>query len=339
MTYTDYDWTDLVPIPQDDGDDALVKIHYAEDYNQANLLLRAVISAAGFAGVNSIEQTERVVALTRTLVELNPGHVTAWHCRLVALRRAGAKAIPKENWLLSGRFFDKTMNSVGEEAGTIVIEDYTWLDAITQRTAKNFQIWHYRQCLAPTSSTEFFSELAIAYHTRERAAIKEALAADAKNYHAWAHFSWLLSAATPEDLSAKFPVTDNLNYIQELLEKDVLNNSAWAFRYFLIASCGGIQEVLVTEFDFVATVLPRAPQNESVWNYVEGLAKLNVLTQEQLRGLAETYCTKSTHARELLAELDLFEQRYPQAQDNMAVLEELVPVRMGYWKYKFSLFQ
>lgn len=339
MLYTGYDWTDLIPVPQDDGHDALVRIYYTDKYNQASSLLRAVICAAGPAGVDGIEQTERVVALTRTLVELNPGHVTAWHCRLVALHKAGAKAIPKNTWLIPGLFSDQTRNNTDEEAGSVFIEDYTWLDAITRRTAKNFQIWHYRQCLAPTNSMSFFPELATAYHTRERAAIKEALAVDVKNYHAWAHFSWLLCAAAPENVGAMFPVTDDLNYTRELLEKDVFNNSVWAFRYFLIASCDGIHDALATELDFVTTMLPRAPQNESVWNYVEGLAKLNVLTQEQLRELAESYCTKCTYARELLVELDLCEQRHLQTQANMTVLEKLVPVRKGYWEYKCSLLR
>lgn len=338
MLYSDYDWTDVTPIPQNDGVDALVKINYDVDYDRVSSLLRAIISAAGPAGINGIEQTERVVALTQAILEFNPGHVTAWHCRLVALHKAGATVIPKSRWLLPNFEEIENANFSSDNDGIMIIEDYVWLDAITRRTAKNFQIWHYRQSLAPNRDCALFPELVAAYHLRERAAIKEALAVDSKNYHVWAHFSWLLSTA-PGSTKLTVSVTEDLNYTKNLLKTDVLNNSAWAFRHFLVTSCGGQKEVLETEHEYVEAKLESAPQNTSVWDYAEELMRLKIITPSQLRKLAEKHCKRSICARELLMELDFCDGKHKQAEENLVILMELVPVRKGYWDYKRSLMQ
>jgi hypothetical protein len=59
------------------------------------------------------------------------------------------------------------------------------------------------------------------------------LEADAKNYHAWAHRQVVVAAAGAWQ--------QEMEYLQELLQQDVRNNSAWNQRAFVIrvsAGCG-----------------------------------------------------------------------------------------------------
>jgi hypothetical protein len=54
----------------------------------------------------------------------------------------------------------------------------------------------------------------------------EALAADAKNYHAWAHRQVVVAAAGAWQ--------QELEYVDQLLRQDVRNNSAWNQRGFVL---------------------------------------------------------------------------------------------------------
>ena len=64
-------WTDITPIPPDDGGpNALAVINYTEAYSEAMSYLRAVMSQD--------EKSERVLDLTEDIVKMNPGHYTVW---------------------------------------------------------------------------------------------------------------------------------------------------------------------------------------------------------------------------------------------------------------------
>ena len=68
---TDPDWSDIDPIPQDDGGpDGLAVIAYADEYREVSSYLRAVMAGN--------ERSERVLKLTSHLIELNPAHYTVW---------------------------------------------------------------------------------------------------------------------------------------------------------------------------------------------------------------------------------------------------------------------
>ena len=51
---------------------------------------------------------------------------------------------------------------------------------------------------------------------------------DCKNYHAWSHKIWLVE---------RFELWNDdshLEFIEDMLDKDVRNNSVWSFRYFIM---------------------------------------------------------------------------------------------------------
>jgi len=71
-TYSDDpQWSDIVPLPQDDGGPtALATIAYTDEYREAMAYLRAVMAA--------MEHSERVLSLTAHIIDLNPAHYTVW---------------------------------------------------------------------------------------------------------------------------------------------------------------------------------------------------------------------------------------------------------------------
>lgn len=64
-------WQDVVPVAQDDGGpNPLALINYTEAYSEAMSYLRAVMA--------SDEKSERVLALTEDIIDMNPAHYTVW---------------------------------------------------------------------------------------------------------------------------------------------------------------------------------------------------------------------------------------------------------------------
>lgn len=64
-------WSDIVPIPQDDGGpNPLAQIAYPDQYDEAMSYLRAVMAKNEFS--------ERVLSLTEDIISMNPAHYTVW---------------------------------------------------------------------------------------------------------------------------------------------------------------------------------------------------------------------------------------------------------------------
>ena len=95
---------------------------------------------------------------------------------------------------------------------------------------------------------------------RELPFTRRALDLDAKNYHTWAYRQWVLSyffgaslppatdnepatSTQPDDVDAREGVwAGELEYVDELLENDVRNNSAWNHRFFVAFESGSAKE-------------------------------------------------------------------------------------------------
>lgn len=67
----DPEWSDIVPLSQDDGGpNPLAAIAYADEYSEAMSYLRAVMAKN--------EYSERVLHLTEDIIDMNPAHYTVW---------------------------------------------------------------------------------------------------------------------------------------------------------------------------------------------------------------------------------------------------------------------
>ena len=65
-----------------------------------------------------------------------------------------------------------------------------------------------------------------------------------------------------------------IDFIDDLLEDDIRNNSAWNQRFFVVsqtAKDGKIRgDILEREFNFVKKAIEKISGNESAWNYLRG---------------------------------------------------------------------
>ena len=100
-------WEDIVPIPQDDGGpNPLAAIAYTEEYSEAMSYLRAVMA--------DNEKSERVLDITADIIKMNPAHYTVW------LYRASVVFAIKRD----------------------LHKELEWLNKISLRHLKNYQIWY-----------------------------------------------------------------------------------------------------------------------------------------------------------------------------------------------------
>lgn len=137
---------DLAPIPQDDGPNPVVAINYTDEFRQLMDVFRAILAVD--------EMSERALALTSEVIEINPANYTAWHFRRRCL----------------------------EALGSDLYSELRFIEEKAYDNPKNYQIWFHRRAIVerlddPNAEIQF---------------IRNVLIDDAKNYHAWSHRQWVL---------------------------------------------------------------------------------------------------------------------------------------------------
>ncbi|KAI9658859.1 MAG: CAAX geranylgeranyltransferase alpha subunit [Alyxoria varia] len=298
-------WSDISPIhAPEDPESSLASIAYTAEYIEVTSYLRAVMSLN--------EQSERVLALTEHMIELNPAHYTVWLYRAKVL-----EALKKD-----------------------LREEMVWLNGVSLKFIKNYQIWHHRQVLLERmvkagivrkrreagrvsfkdqnsegggggdkenrragSTVDTSDETKTTTHDPHSSQweddesediiegefdfINQMLAKDAKNYHVWSYRQWLVrflslwddGSTSAEDDSEQPP--SELEDLDRWLDKDVRNNSAWNHRWFIVFGRGYgpatvRDEHWERELQYAMVRIRLAPQNESPWNYIRGLVKHHV---------------------------------------------------------------
>ncbi|XP_044735673.1 protein farnesyltransferase/geranylgeranyltransferase type-1 subunit alpha [Chrysoperla carnea] len=105
------EWNDVTPIPQDDGEQAVVQIAYSEKFKDTYDYFRAVLQSG--------EKSERALELTKDALELNPANYTVWQ-----YRREILFALNKNLW-----------------------DELEYVKSVAMEYPKNYQIWHHRRVL------------------------------------------------------------------------------------------------------------------------------------------------------------------------------------------------
>jgi len=253
-------WQDVVPIPQADQTGTLAAIAYSARYSEAMSYLRALMAEN--------EVSERALALTEDLISMNPAHYTVWIYRMRVLRGL---------WTASGDILNTKIVEIEDESDTSgaqtdqldetlwdnIRSELKWLDEVSFRNLKNYQIWHHRHALAdllptdpasPTTSTsEPSPQLGTALHERlstfiasEQTFLAQILSLDTKNYHVWSYRQWLctrfptfllpspIASPNQPSIAPTYRTHPEVHAITTLIDDDTRNNSAWSHRYFLL---------------------------------------------------------------------------------------------------------
>ncbi|RLN59332.1 hypothetical protein BBJ29_002667 [Phytophthora kernoviae] len=137
-------WADVDKVPQDDGPDPIVSIAYTSEFKDVMDCFRGVLKLN--------EYSERTLALTLDVIDVNPANYTVWYFRRRVL----------------------------EALGSDLREELQYTADMAIQHPKNYQIWHHRR------------EICTMMHdgSEEKAFCALAIDEDSKNYHAWAHRQW-----------------------------------------------------------------------------------------------------------------------------------------------------
>ncbi|KAF2099217.1 protein prenylyltransferase [Rhizodiscina lignyota] len=306
----DPEWSDIVPLPQDDGGpNPLAAIAYSDEYSEAMSYLRAVMAKNEFS--------ERVLRLTEDIIDMNPAHYTVWLYRAKALFTLH-KDLRKE---------------------------FDWLNPFALRHLKNYQIWHHRHTIieALASDLDEKSPKIDNMIREEQDFLDRMFTKDAKNYHVWSYRQWLVERFNLWDCEEEREAVD------DLLRKDVRNNSAWNHRYYVVFGRPNAPKntteghvLMQREINYAEAAIRIAPQNQSPWNYIRGILSHFQQPLSNIKSLASEFASlekpdevKSSHALDLLAEIYKEERQLDCAGKAWDLLaQKYDPIRSRYWMWK-----
>ncbi|EAU89761.2 farnesyltransferase/geranylgeranyltransferase type I alpha subunit [Coprinopsis cinerea okayama7 len=233
------EWADVVPLEQYENMNPIAPIVYTPEYKDATDYFRAIAKSG--------EKSPRVLELTEAIIRMNPGHYSAWQYRYDTLLAIKAP----------------------------LDAEVTLMNELAVKYLKSYQVWHHRRLLLTHTRTP----------TAELAFITRSLAEDAKNYHTWSYRQWLLAYfSEAEDFKKgerKEEVEEmwirEMDFVEEMLGRDVRNNSAWHHRFFVVFESGRLrggeerERVVKRELIFTKQSISLAPNNASAWNYLRGI--------------------------------------------------------------------
>lgn len=133
-------------------------------------------------------------------------------------------------------------------------KELDYITNVIRKQLKNYQVWYHRGIIVQWLNDS----------SGELDFIDEMLSEDAKNYHCWQHRQLVLN---------HFKLWDGeVDYTSKLIGKDIRNNSAWNQRYYAVVNTSGFTDNIThDEIYFCKEMIEKAPNNESVWNYLKGV--------------------------------------------------------------------
>lgn len=228
-----------------------------------------------------VELSERALALTEHLVRINPAIYTVWNYRSAVLVKMGQQ----------------------EGAKSRLVSELDFLDSLAHENMKNYQVWcvGMRRLTLHARQHRRLIVSALGDPSRELAFTADNLSLDSKNYHTWAYRQWVLSyfggmggsvasSSVGAGMGAYPHLWDGeLDYVEQMLDEDVRNNSAWNHRWFCVFSRNAgnrkgdaLDQARTDEIACVCACcgeahirytfrrISDAPSNMSAWNYLRG---------------------------------------------------------------------
>lgn len=289
-------WDDVVPLPTDEGGpNPLAAIAYSDEYAETMSYLRAVMAAN--------EYSERALALTEDLIDMNPAHYTVWLYRAQCLFALESDLRQELEWL-----------------------NETALDHL-----KNYQIWHHRMLIVDKlDSSEGEGEF-----------VEKMFEKDAKNYHVWSYRQWMVKRFGLWD-AGELAFTEKL-IENDVRNNSAWNHRWFVINGNDSAPGVSEEKTRGREVDFAKKAIAKAPQNQCPWNYLRGIARKSSMPLASLKDFVGQYASLdrpdeilSSHALDLMADILAEEDGgKPQACAALNMLaEKFDPIRKNYWEYR-----
>ncbi|KAG7095416.1 hypothetical protein E1B28_006165 [Marasmius oreades] len=140
---------------------------------------------------------------------------------------------------------------------------------------KTYQVWHHRRLLM-TRIRKPVPELRF---------IASSFSTDGKNYHTWSYRQWLLAYFNEDELWK-----GELDFVDQMLNLDIRNNSAWHHRFFIVFE-SGIREGEANR--------ERVLKRELMYLVFVSIQENNLLRDQQIRQAKYLSCTQQSLGVEL----------------------------------------
>ncbi|KAH6672937.1 farnesyltransferas-like protein [Halenospora varia] len=284
------------------------------------------------AAMATKEHSQRVLDLTEHIISLNPAHYTVW------LYRAS------------------TLFAINSS----ISDELQWVNEVALENQKNYQIWHHRQLLIDHLYPSISSPADLkAVEESERGFMTQMFNQDSKNYHVWSYRQWFVR---------KFNLFNDaeIKSVEELLRKDIRNNSAWSHRFFIVFNdptyCTPDSKamehdpkipdsILDREIEFAKAATFEAPQNQSPWNYIRGVLRKGGRKLATLEGFAQEFVklpseegkeedVRSSHALDFLADVWGEKGEAKKADEALRLLgDKYDRIRKNYWDWRRGLLK
>ncbi|KAJ3322164.1 hypothetical protein HDU76_013939 [Blyttiomyces sp. JEL0837] len=305
-------FSDLAPIPQDDGPNPIVPIAYSDEYSSAMGYMRRILQNGEFS--------TRAFDLTTEILNMNPAHYSIWKFRQDLLKHLNvdfnveleyatsmADEHPKNYQIWHHR--QVIMESIKTPNPT---EEITFINSMLDSDSKNYHAWSYRKWVISHFNLWDTELQDMDLH----------LSRDIRNNSAWNHRFYCVKhqlEQSQQQQSNEDIISSEINYTLSKILVAPNNESAWNYlRGIINRSQKPVSEYLPTINTFIQTLFDQ--QKEHV-----------------------------THALSL--QLDLLESQISQqenAEERSTLLTEAFKycdlliqndtVRRNYWNYRKGAF-
>jgi len=231
------DFSDVIPIPQDDGPRPVVQIAYSDAFKDAYDYFRAIYATN--------ELSRRALALTAACIKQNPANYTVWEYRRQIIKelaldisteleytrgRMGTNPKNYQMWHHRSELlgFKKSVESADVERELDLVK------FVIGHDSKNYHAWQHRVCLLQNQRyREFFN------FDTEIAFIHDLIKHDYRNNSAW---NYLYTLHSQLSRLAQFDHAWLSTTIFETNSNDLQNESAWSFLSGIFAHLGAEQK-------------------------------------------------------------------------------------------------
>lgn len=268
------EWSDVTPLAQPEPARPVVAIDYRPEYVDAHDYFRAILQSG--------EVSRRALDLTAECLRMNGANYTVWHRRWALVEALAAAEA--ERWASSDTRGEESDRDEKPSKSLFDLE-FAYAAAMALENPKNYQVWNHMRLVSAV--------LGKASAERNLTATKEALDLDAKNIHAWTHRGWVAKSFGLQDAERHFT--------EAMIKRDVRNNSAWNQRFVVTFSENdqvtneALKRTVDSELAFVSRKIEIAPDNESAWNYLRGVARVktndDVAVTKRVEEIARAHCS------------------------------------------------
>jgi hypothetical protein len=277
------EWSDVVPLKQQDGPNPVSVIKYSEEYQKLMDHFRAILKLQ--------EYSERVLRLTQSILEHNAANYTVWQYRRDCLIKTAAN----------------------------LNDELDFIDTFAEENPKNYQIWNHRRAIVESlgnASRELnFTEIVFKvdgknYHAwaHRQWALKNYLSSsssDDDDNECWSKELTYIEDLIKNDIRNNSAWNQRWFVIHNRRNKRIRNPKPQSQAEAEYGSATVSVPVTVDEYnserEFTWKQIQIVTKNESAWNYLRGIS--NVCPQ--LNGDILAHCENIIHNTSASASVNL----------------------------------